>query len=276
MRNDALTPKQRAFIDEYLVDLNATQAAIRAGYSAKTANREGTRLLSNAVIAQAITDAKAQRAESTGITAELVVQRLAAIATADPRELVEFRRNCCRHCYGDGFRYQYTDDEWRRVQERRQRIDDDETRIAQAKKAQADQARDDYDDTPKWSGVNWAHEHDNGGTGFTPHRMPNPACPRCAGDGVERVRIADTRKLSPAAAILYAGIRETRHGIEVKMHDQLAALQLLGKHLGLFVDKVEHTGKDGAPIAVAGVALDDLPDDQLAALAQTLATNAAK
>ena len=54
-----LTPKQEAFVQEYLIDLNATQAAIRAGYSEKTANEQGSRLLANVKIAKAIAEAKA-------------------------------------------------------------------------------------------------------------------------------------------------------------------------------------------------------------------------
>lgn len=74
--SDPLTPKQRRFITEYLVDLCAAQAAIRAGYSPATANRAGTRLLSHAVIAAEIVKAKAARAERTAIEADHVVRRL--------------------------------------------------------------------------------------------------------------------------------------------------------------------------------------------------------
>ena len=55
-----LTPKQDQFVKEYLVDLNATQAAIRAGYSAKTANEQGSRLLANAKVSAAIAEARAE------------------------------------------------------------------------------------------------------------------------------------------------------------------------------------------------------------------------
>ncbi|MDD2966618.1 MAG: terminase small subunit [Desulfovibrionaceae bacterium] len=64
-----LTAKQRAFVDEYLIDMNATQAAIRAGYSTKTASRTGAENLSKPVIAQAIAAAQARRAEKTSRTA---------------------------------------------------------------------------------------------------------------------------------------------------------------------------------------------------------------
>jgi len=65
----ALTPRQSRFVEEYLVDLNATQAAIRAGYSERTANQTGPRLLLNVGIAAAVRAAKAKRSEETGITA---------------------------------------------------------------------------------------------------------------------------------------------------------------------------------------------------------------
>lgn len=68
-----LTPKQAAFVREYLVDLNATQAAIRAGYSAKTANREGTRLLSKAVIRSRVEAATAKRSERVELTQDYVI-----------------------------------------------------------------------------------------------------------------------------------------------------------------------------------------------------------
>ena len=68
-----LTPKQGAFVREYLLDLNATQAAIRAGYSAHTANEQGSRLLANVKVSAAIEQAKIERAEKTKIDAEFVL-----------------------------------------------------------------------------------------------------------------------------------------------------------------------------------------------------------
>lgn len=69
-----LTPKQERFVAEYLVDLNATQAAIRAGYSAKTANEQGARLLANVSIASAIAEAQAKRAADLNRTAADVLR----------------------------------------------------------------------------------------------------------------------------------------------------------------------------------------------------------
>ena len=78
-----MTPKQERFVQEYLVDLNATQAATRAGYSPKTANEQGARLLANASILAAIAAAKAKRADRTEITADRVLQELAKIGFAN-------------------------------------------------------------------------------------------------------------------------------------------------------------------------------------------------
>lgn len=68
-----LSSKQQRFCDEYLIDLNATKAAERAGYSAKTAQEQGSRLLSNVMVQARIDALKTQRSQSTGITAERVL-----------------------------------------------------------------------------------------------------------------------------------------------------------------------------------------------------------
>lgn len=85
-----LTDKQAAFVAEYLVDLNATQAAIRAGYSERTAYRIGAELLHKTSVAEAIAAGQAQRAQRVEITADRVVAELAKIAFADPRDLMEW------------------------------------------------------------------------------------------------------------------------------------------------------------------------------------------
>lgn len=75
-----LTRQQQQFADEYLVDLNATQAAIRAGYSEKTARSQGQRLLTNVDIAKSIEEAMEARSERTQITSDSVVAELGGIA----------------------------------------------------------------------------------------------------------------------------------------------------------------------------------------------------
>ena len=68
-----MTPKQERFVSEYLIDLNATQAAIRAGYAKKSADVEGSRLLANAKVAAAVAAAQAKRSERTEITQDYVL-----------------------------------------------------------------------------------------------------------------------------------------------------------------------------------------------------------
>jgi phage terminase small subunit len=71
-----LTARQQRFVEEYLLDLNATKAAERAGYSAKTANEQGCRLLANVSVAKAVQAAMDKRSEKTGITTDYVLQTI--------------------------------------------------------------------------------------------------------------------------------------------------------------------------------------------------------
>lgn len=91
MPQDKLTDKQARFVQEYLIDLNATQAAIRAKYSEKTANEQGARLLANVSIRAAIDEAMDERSERTGITADMVLQELAHIAFDDIKNYLSYR-----------------------------------------------------------------------------------------------------------------------------------------------------------------------------------------
>jgi len=75
-----LTDKQRRFVEEYLVDLNATQAAIRAGYSERTADRIGPELLGKSWVSAAIQEAINQRSRRTEITQDRVLNELAIVA----------------------------------------------------------------------------------------------------------------------------------------------------------------------------------------------------
>ncbi len=83
----ALTAKVQRFVTEYLIDLNATQAAIRAGYSARTAAAQASRLLTNVNVSAAIQAAMKAREQRTGITQDRVLQELARIAFFDLRKL---------------------------------------------------------------------------------------------------------------------------------------------------------------------------------------------
>ncbi|MDR1515435.1 MAG: terminase small subunit [Synergistaceae bacterium] len=83
-----MTPKQTRFVEEYLIDMNATQAAIRAGYAENTAYSVGQRLMKN--VETEINSALAERSKRTGVTADRVVQELARIAFVDTRQIFEW------------------------------------------------------------------------------------------------------------------------------------------------------------------------------------------
>lgn len=84
-----LTGKQRRFVEEYLIDLNATQAAIRAGYSPKTARDIGCENLTKPNIQAAIDRAMAERSRRTGINQDRVITELAKIALVNPSDVVD-------------------------------------------------------------------------------------------------------------------------------------------------------------------------------------------
>lgn len=213
-----MTPKLQRFVAEYVIDLNATQAAIRAGYSARTAEQQGSRLLRNAKVAASVSAALEQRQKRTEVTADRVLTEAWALLTADPRELVELHVDSCRHCYGTGHRYQRTAAELER----------DRAAHALAQPGRGKPGKFDA----------------QGGTGFDPRKPPVAACPECFGRGVPRVQLNDTRRLSPAAASLYAGVKQTRDGVEVKLHSKVEAIEKLARHLGLYGDRIQ------APAAV--------------------------
>jgi len=91
----ALTAMRERFVDEYLVDLNATQAAIRAGYSPKTAYSMGQRLLKDVEVQAAIQEARARREKRTEITQDRVVQEIAdnAFRQASDAQDSEFKHS---------------------------------------------------------------------------------------------------------------------------------------------------------------------------------------
>ena len=138
-----LTPKQKRFVDEYLIDLNATQAAIRAGYSPKTANEQAAQLLAKLSIQNYLHKRQSERVQRTEITQDRVLQELAAGGFARGTDYAEI-----------------------------------------------------------------------------------------ALDGT--VRLIPTEQLSGQQRAAVLGIRETRDGVEIKLADKVRALELLGKHLGLF------------------------------------------
>jgi phage terminase small subunit len=88
-----MTPKQARFFDEYLIDGNATRAAIAAGVPLTSASVQGSRWLKNPVIAAAIAERQAQRAAKLGATADQVISELAKLAFYDVRQLFDQKGN---------------------------------------------------------------------------------------------------------------------------------------------------------------------------------------
>lgn len=178
-----LTPKQERFVDEYLIDLNATQAAIRAGFSAANADKIGSELLGKTRVAEAVAKAKAERSARTGLTADRVLEELAAIGFARMTDFAE---------WGDG-----------------------------------------------------AQMSLRPSATLTDHQAAAIA------------QVVETEKFVKS---LGKGEQLMSRERTIKLHDKLGTLKLLGQHVGLFADRVEHTGKDGAPLTFT-IAI-DRKDDQ--------------
>lgn len=85
----SLTPKQQRFVEEYLIDLNATQAAIRAGYSEKSAQEIGAENLSKPMVAKAIQESLQERKERVQIDADYVLKRLVEIDQMDVLDIMD-------------------------------------------------------------------------------------------------------------------------------------------------------------------------------------------
>lgn len=175
MAKDSLTPKQARFVEEYLIDLNASAAARRAGYSERTADAIGRENLGKPTVANAIQARMKVRAEKIEITQERIVRELALIAFGSKRTV-----------------------------------------------------------------MSW---------------------------GPGGVVLKDSETLTDDEAAVVSEVKETTSAtggsLSLKTHDKVKALELLGKHVGMFTDKVELTGKDGGPIATK--AERDLTDEELAA-----------
>jgi len=172
----ALTDKQKRFCEEYLIDLNATQAAIRAGYSPKTAEQTASRLLRNVKVQEYIAKRQKELSRSTEITQERVIKELALIA---------FSNNA----------------DYAHVVEKKMQVE---------------------------AGGALVDVLDKDG---------NPVMYRT----VEPVL---TEELTEEQKRALAVIKKGRDGLEVKSCDKVKALELLGKHLGIFTDKIEANVND--------------------------------
>lgn len=159
----ALNEKQKRFVEEYLVDLNATQAAIRAGYKEKTARAMGAENLTKPDIATAIQKAMAERQQRTEITQDMVLNELAKVAFANG---TDFAKVVCREVPMTT-------------------VDEDGNLQTVVKRQQL-------------------------------------------------VEVRDTSTIAPEKRAAISCIKEGKYGIEVSSYDKVKALELLGKHLGMF------------------------------------------
>lgn len=201
--DDGLTAQQRLFVAEYLKDNNATQAAIRAGYSEKTAYSIGQRLLKKVEITQAIAQQQKSAIVRTLGSADEVLEQMWRLATFDANQLSQYRRGCCRYCWGFGHQYQWRD-----------AVEYEEKRLEAVERKRRE-------------------PEDAGGYGYDHNREPNPECPRCNGDGIGQPFFADTRKLSPDAALAYSGVKLGKHGVEITAISRERMYEAVMKRLGL-------------------------------------------
>lgn len=238
----ALNPRQKLFVSEYIVDFNGTQAAIRAGYIPSSAGSAAFELLTNPAISDAVSDKLQERLDIAELSVDWVLRQWKKIAEADPAELCWTEIECCRYCYGEGHAYQWTEPEYKEaLYFSRNHVCNPRCKFP-----------------CKFTLV----PQDAGGMGFDPRRAPAADCPICAGKGIERVRIADTRHVKGSARRLFAGVKQTKDGIEIKMRDQDAALQNISKYFGMMLERRELDIKVSQ--LPPGTTAQDLTDDQLA------------
>lgn len=231
-----MAARMKLFVEEYLkANFNGARAAMAVGYSPLNARQQASEMLAMPEVVLLLEAAMQERAERVKIDADDVLKRMHAVATADARDLTEIYHCCCRYCWGKDNRYQFTP---REMADARR-----EHELAEIKAASEDKKIAPFDEA--------------GGTGFDPRRDPNQQCPECFGRGEEVVVFKDTRDLSPAARLLFAGVKTTQHGMEIRTHDQMAMLVNVGKHLGMFEKKVTVKGE----ITHRNKALSDILDD---------------
>lgn len=195
-----LSAKVKRFIAEYLKDNNATAAAARAGYSDPNYGRQ---LIANPNVAQAIAQQQKASIVRTLGSADEVLAQMWQLATFDANQLSQYRRGACRYCWGFGHHYQWRD-----------AVEFEEKRLEATDR-----------DKPE--------PVDVGGYGYDHTREPNPACPRCNGDGIGQPYFPDTRKLPAASRLAYSGVKVGKNGVEITAISRERMFEAVMKRLGL-------------------------------------------
>lgn len=224
-----MSPKEECFVRSYVIDWNATRAYVAAGFSPNGADANASRLLNRPDVSAAVAKYKAERAAEHKLDVGLVVKSIVQVLTADPRELIEYRRGACRYCHGADHQYQRTPAEERAAQEAWMKA------LKKDPTAEFDYA---------------------GGVGFNPKKEPHPECPECHGEGIEYTYARDVRFVSADAAALYLGTKPTANGIEILMQDKAKARDQAARYLGMDKVAINLTTKKAK----------DLTDDELAEL----------
>ena len=220
--------KRERFCLEYVKDGNATRAAIRAGFSERSAYSQAHRLLRNVEIRARIQEVQREIARELKITHADILQRLWSIATADVNDLIRVERRACRHCHGADHAYQ-----WKTHREYNDAVERFLHDLSGGDPKVLYELGDRIDAGQTVPGM----PSDAGGYGFDATAEPAAECPECAGEGVETVQVEDTREaLSPP---LYEGVKQTRDGIEIKIADRARALEQIARHLSFFNDTVQ-------------------------------------
>lgn len=224
-----LTVKMERFARAYVGDANGDACkAYRLSYDAgkmkdRTIADCAYELLADQRIKDRIEELRQKISEMVELKKADVLNLWSKIATADPNEIVQHRRGACRFCHGFDHAYQFTTE------------------------AEFEMARIRAMDAGQEGPLS------TGGFGYDLNAPAHPKCPQCFGDGVGRVFLADTRRLTGAAKLLYAGIKQTKDGIEIKLRDQDAALANIAKHFGMLNNKWELSGPNGTPLPVIPV-----------------------
>lgn len=261
MSDKGLTPKQDAFVLAYLETSNASESYRRAydvsNMKETTIWRRAFDVLRVSKVAAQLENLREQAANKAVLSRADVINLITEIATADASAFSEIQIRCCRHCWGIGHRYQWASEV--EYAFRCAEISDQNARAEKRHSAlQALSNKAVPMDDPA------SFPSDEGGYGFQVRREPNPECPACLGEGHEVVHFKDTRKLKGAAKRLFAGVKKTKDGIEIKQRDQDRALEMLAKIHGVLLPDVPPPGS-GNVINNNGGVVNVMPNDPLEA-----------
>lgn len=244
------TAKERLFAEHWVQYRNQAQAYKHAYGSGEctleTARAAGHEVFHRpAVQAEIAALLETARQQSPAVASVgWLLRRLVDIATADPRELIGLKVGCCRYCHGEGGQYQWREREYWELVERADR----EAAILASMGPVLRKARG----KPEPGDVQYPDIA--GGFGFNATKPPNPDCAQCHGEGVERFVPRDTDRLSDQALLLYGGVKVKRDGYEIIIADQQKALELAGRIMGAFNDKLDVTANVKGLLAVADLA----------------------